>query len=136
MKRVVKMTIIDLLSSRLPYKYVVAIIANMDEKETLDNESSGSLLEEIVSVFDWETSYEGKDFWLNVYTSIKEGTALPRLPFKTIWLPNTYLSTESGSLIMNSLEGGINLAVKINANRKPINNHERFIVEKHLSFCN
>lgn len=134
----ITMTVLDLLTEKLPYKYVVAIIRNMksDDKYILDEQSVGSILEEIETLFDWEESFEGYLFWADVFDSIANGAALPELPFRTRWQPDTYLCLDDGSYILNFRDSGSNLTIELNTSEKPKNIESRYFLEQHLAFCN
>lgn len=130
------MTILELLRDKLPYKYVLAIISNMEEKSLLDEDVEGSLLDELESIFDWTNSYEGCAFWEDVYDSIASGALLPELPFRTKWKPNTYLCTEEESCIINAQNKDIRLLIDVDISEMPRTWEAKFFQEQHLAFCN
>ncbi len=130
------MTVLERLKQRLPYGYVLAIIANMDEKVILEHEAEGSILDELETIFDWTNSNEGYQFWADVFDAIASGDALPKLPFRAIWKPNTYLCTVDESYIVNVQGGGRDVLLRIDFTEKPKSLGELYWRESHLAFCN
>lgn len=129
-------TVLELLKQKLPLDYVIAIIENMEEKVMLDEESNGSLLNELEDLFDWTLSIQGYQFWADLYDAIQEGTPLPKLPFRAKWKPNTYLCLENGSFVVNVNGSGDDITVEIDMSERPTSLPEKFLKEQHLSFVN
>jgi hypothetical protein len=130
------MTVLQLLRDKFPSKYVLAIIANIEDKEVLDYESTGSVLEELESMFDWEATVEGYDFWEDVVDAIIAGKQLPDLPFRAIWKPNTYLCTDTNSYLVNLQGQGEDVIIIIDMSERPRTLEARYFREQHLAFCN
>lgn len=130
------MTVLELLREKLPSKYVLAIIANMDDKLILDHKAEGSVLDELETIFDWTSSNEGHYFWGEVFDAIESGEVLPKLPFRAIWKPNTYVCTETDSYIINVQGEGTDLLVTLDFESKAKTLSARFWKESHLAFCN
>lgn len=128
-------TVLELLKQKLPPDYVLAIIENMEEKIMLDEESKGSLLEELEDLFPWSTSNEGYQFWADVFDSIGEGNPLPKLPFRARWRPNTYLCMENGSFLVNADGSGKDYSMEIDTS-KLTGFTGRYFKEQHLAFLN
>lgn len=129
-------TVLELLKQKLPLDYVIAIIENMEEKVMLDEESNGSLLNELEDLFDWTLSIQGYQFWADLYDAIQEGTPLPKLPFRAKWKPNTYLCLENGSFVVNVNGSGDDITLEIDMSERPTSLPEKFLKEQHLSFVN
>lgn len=129
-------TVLELLKQKLPNNYVLAIIENMDEKVMLDEETDGSLLNELEDLFNWTESNEGYQFWADVFDAIQEGIQLPELPFRAKWKPNTYLCMDNGSFIVNANGSGKDLVVEIDLSERPRTWSEKFFREQHLAFVN
>jgi len=104
------MTVLELLLNHLPEKYVDRIASNMVDKESLYNESF-DISAEMLSLFDWETSREGFDFWSSVLESIEEGLKPPPLPIDINYAPNTHLLVKENQwMVMNT--GGLDINMK------------------------
>jgi hypothetical protein len=129
-------TVLELLREKLPEKYVLAIIANMQEKSILDEEAEGSLLDEMESIFDWQESNEGWVFWVEVFEAISEGEELPELPLNIKWKPNTYLCLSTGSYLVNFNDMGRDATLPHDVARKSREPIKEFIREQHFAFCN
>ena len=129
------MTVLELLKERLPSKYIVAFIGNIENKESLNYEAQ-SLLVEIEEGFDWEISREGYQFWEEIHEAIKCGLTLPDIPFITTFYPNTYISTERGSYFLNAENTGVDIMVVLDMDVKPGSREAKFFKEKHQAFCN
>lgn len=130
------MTVLELLKQMLPSEYVLAIIANMEEKVILEHEAEGSILDELETIFDWAESNEGYQFWADVFDAIACGDVLPSLPFRATWRPNTYLCTETDSFIINAKGEGKDVLIRLDFTEKPTSFGVKFWKESHLAFCN
>ncbi len=124
------MTVIDLLTDIFPPEYVDAIVMNMDDINMLDEEAM-SLYEELTSLFDWENSLEGFDFWHSVLEAVENNTELPELPMlPTIyWKPSTYVATKKGHMVMNVDDTGVDFIYgynKRNFNRASEASREKY----------
>jgi hypothetical protein len=129
-------TVLELLREKLPEKYVLAIIANMTEKAILDEETDGSILDEIETIFDWQESNEGWLFWADVFESIAEGRGLPPMPLTVKWKPNSYVCSEAGSFIININETGKDVLIKEDLSKKSKEPSVNFLREQYFAFCN
>ncbi len=94
------MTVLDLLFKHLPSKYVDAVINNVDFKDTLNDEAT-TIEIELMTLFDWESSYEGSDFWNEVLQAITDKKKLPELPIRVMWKPNEYVFSNDHHYVMN-----------------------------------
>lgn len=95
------MKVIDLLKKNLPKEYVDAIINNLKKPSELYNEA-GDIETELISLFDWDQSNEGFDFWQNVFELVLEKKKLPKMNKARIeYLPGTIIFTRNSILTMN-----------------------------------
>jgi hypothetical protein len=95
------MKVIDLLKKTLPKEYVDAVIGNLKKPSELYNEA-GDIESELLSLFDWDLSNEGFDFWQNVFELILENKKLPKMNRVRIeYLPGTMIFTRNSILTMN-----------------------------------
>jgi hypothetical protein len=95
------MKVIDLLKKTLPKEYVDAVIGNLKKPSELYNEA-GDIESELLSLFDWDLSNEGFDFWQNVFDLILENKKLPKMNRVRIeYLPGTMIFTRNSILTMN-----------------------------------
>jgi hypothetical protein len=130
-------TVLELLREKLPEKYVLAIIANMEEKNMLDEDASGTtILDQLDEIFDWQESNEGWMFWLDVFEALSNGDELPKLPLTVKWLPNSYVSTPEGCFIININGIGKDILLDQDFTKKSKDKSVNFIREKHFAFCN
>lgn len=106
------MTVIELLFEHLPEKYVDAIVNNMFDRRELQREA-GCIESEMLTLFDWEQSREGYDFWDKVLTAIIEHSILPKMPVDIKYAPSTWLMSKGNLFIMNSFDTGINISFEI-----------------------
>jgi len=114
------MKVIDLLKENLPKKYVDAVIKNVKDKRDL-NQDADSLEVELLSLFDWDESPEGFEFWSEVLNSVLMGDPLP--DFKSIrysskkafyidYLPGTTIFTDGHIRIFNVSGVGIDIKLE------------------------
>lgn len=106
------MTVIELLFEHLPEKYVDAIVNNMFDRRELQREA-GCIEAEMLTLFDWEQSREGYEFWDRVLTAIIEHSVLPKMPVDIKYAPSTWLMSNGNLFIMNSFDTGINISFEI-----------------------
>lgn len=130
------MSVLEFLKERLPEKYVLAIISNIEDKSILDEETIGSVSEELETIFDWSNSEEGYIFWANVFESITEGSKLPMIPIRVKWKPNSYLSTETGQFLINVNGSGKDLMIMEDFSVKNKDDNMKILREAHFSFNN
>lgn len=109
------MTILQLLKSKLPYRYVHAVLKNIDpqSKEDIVRQEAGSFESEMMVLFDWESSREGYDFWENVLESVIDGHELPPIPIDINYAPNTAIVTKSMLYVMNMEDQDVNYGFNI-----------------------
>ena len=118
------MKIIDILLQRLPEKYVDLIVSNMDDFNVAYNEEGTLASVELMTLFDWEQSREGYEFWDQVYLHLLGESELPQLPIDIIYTPSTILVMKDGMYVMNSGGSGISIKYEIimhelkNSNKK------------------
>jgi hypothetical protein len=118
------MKIIDILLQRLPEKYVDLIVSNMDDFNVAYNEEGTLASVELMTLFDWEQSREGYDFWDQVYLYLLGESELPQLPIDIMYTPSTVLVMKDGMYVMNSGGSGISIRYEIimpelkNSNKK------------------
>ncbi len=140
------MRLIDLITKHLPYKYVKAIVSNVEEdKQRLysnieensydkGEDTTLFLAQELLNLFDWEESKEGYDFWEDVHISIISDAELPQLPIDVHYHPNTTLYMNGKIHVMNS--AGLDFNLKFKFNIKDSDGFEPHIKEKFLTWCN
>jgi hypothetical protein len=118
------MKIIDILLQRLPEKYVDLIVSNMDDFNVAYNEEGTLASVELMTLFDWEQSREGYEFWDQVYLYLLGESELPQLPIDIIYAPSTVMVMKDGMYVMNSGGSGISIKYEIimpelkNSNKK------------------
>jgi hypothetical protein len=118
------MKIIDILLQRLPERYVDLIVSNMDDFNVAYNEEGTLASVELMTLFDWEQSREGYDFWDQVYLYLLGESELPQLPIDIIYTPSTVMVMKDGMYVMNSGGSGISIKYEIimpelkNSNKK------------------
>jgi len=130
------MTVLELLKTKMSHEYIVAIIANMEDKTLLDEVSELPLADELEGLFDWDESNEGFSFWDEVYNAIMEGNQLPKIAFRATWYPNTYICTTTDSILLNANGSGKDLKVIVDMSERPSTLAEKYFMEQHLAFCN
>lgn len=132
----IRVTVLELLREKLPEQYVLAVIANMQEKTILDEEAQGSILDELEAIFDWQESNEGWVFWTDVFEALANGEVLPELPIVVRWKPNTYICTSTGSYIINLNGIGQDVLLREDFTKRSKEPMLNFIREQHFAFCN
>jgi hypothetical protein len=106
------MTVLQLLFEHLPERYIDAVINNMFNREDLQREA-GCIESELLTLFDWEQSRQGYDFWENVLSSIMDDHELPSIPVDIAYCPSTYFISKNNLYIMNSFDTGINVCFEV-----------------------
>jgi hypothetical protein len=127
------MTVLELLVDSLPDKYIEAVINNVKDKSSLQQEADNISME-LMSLFDWETSREGYDFWEEVLEAILVSGELPPIPLTIGYGPSTMFYCENKILLMNVGDTGIH--VSFNMERDAIKHLEGERKEKVLAFIN
>ena len=110
------MTVLELLFEHLPERYIDAVINNMFNRGDLHREAE-CIESELLTIFDWEQSSQGYDFWDNVLSSIMDEQELPPLPVNISYCPSTYFLSKNNLYIMNSFDTGINVSFEIDFNK-------------------
>lgn len=128
------MKVIDLLKKTLPKEYVDAIINNIQSPSELYNEA-GDIETELISLFDWDVSNEGFDFWQNVFELILENKKLPKMNKARIdYLPGTMLFTRHSILTMNV--AGMDIKLKFDYTHELLEFMPETIEETYYSWMN
>lgn len=110
------MTILQTLLRYLPEKYVDAVINNMEHPSDL-NDDSICFEVDFLTIFDWEESLEGYNFWEEVMECALSGEKLPNFPISIDYLPSSYIIADGCIYVMNSAGTGINLSFDIDKDR-------------------
>jgi hypothetical protein len=127
------MTILELLLEYLPERYVDAIVNNMTDRSYLNNKA-GTLSSDLMTLFDWNESREGYDFWYEVLECAITNRKLPKIPITITYLPSTTFVTKDYIYVMNVEDTNLNLAYDYS--RKTIRNMDEFKKETILAFLN
>ena len=127
------MKIIELLLDNLPERYVDAVVNNLSDRNIL-NEDASDISAELLTLFDWEQSREGYEFWSEVLDSIILGKDLPPLPIEIEYEPNLMFLDGDTMHIMNSM--GMNIVISFSFELKNIKNIPAQKREKILAFLN
>ena len=127
------MKIIDVLRRHLPMKYIKAIQNNMIEPNEIFMESM-SLEVDFLTLFDWEDSREGYEFWESVLEAMLLGSDLPDFPIAIDYAPNTYIIANDKIQLLNM--GGSGLDIEFDIDKKLVKQANPRAVEKYLSFLN
>lgn len=106
------MTVLELLLKHLPESYVDRIVSNIPKEEmTSLHQESSDISAEMLSLFNWESSREGFEFWSEVLECIEDGSKLPPLPINIEYAPNTHLIIKDDEwVVMNT--GGLNINMR------------------------
>jgi hypothetical protein len=127
------MTVLELLVDNLPDKYIQAVINNMKDKASLHNEAT-NISAELLSLFDWESSREGYEFWEDVLEAILVSGELPPVPITIEYAPSTMIYSNHQVHLMNVGDTGIH--VSFNLPTDAIKHLEGDRKEKVLAFIN
>jgi len=127
------MKIIDVLRRHLPMKYIKAIQNNMIEPNEIFMESM-SLEVDFLTLFDWEDSREGYEFWESVLEAMLLGSDLPDFPVVIDYAPNTYIIANDKIQLLNM--GGSGLDIEFDIDKKLVKQANPRALEKYLSFLN
>ena len=101
------MSLIESLRERLPESFVSLIKANMDCPEELEIPHFMPIESELMSLFDWESSNEGYDFWNEVHMYLIDIGDIPLLPIEIEYKRDTLFYTYSSLHIMNLADTGL-----------------------------
>ena len=127
------MTVLELLVDNLPDEYIQAVINNIKDKSSLYNEAT-NISAELLSLFDWDTSREGYEFWEDVLEAILVSGELPPVPITIEYAPSTMIYSNEQVHLMNVGDTGINVSFKLN--KHDIRHLEGDRKEKVLAFIN
>lgn len=127
------MTVLELLVDNLPDKYIEAVINNVKNKSSLQQEAD-NISAELMSLFDWESSREGYDFWEEVLEAILISGELPPIPLTIGYAPSTMFYCEDKVMLMNVGDTGIHVSFEMS--RDAIKYLEGERKEKVLAFIN
>lgn len=104
------MTVLELLLDHLPERYVDRIVSYVSNRSELEREAD-NISVEMLTLFQWEDSREGYDFWSDLLEAIEEGKEIPKLPIDISYAPNTHLILEDNEwVVMNT--GGVNINIR------------------------
>lgn len=107
------MTLMELLLSKLPDRYVDLVVNNLADRSYLFKEAMDIEVELLV-LFNWEQSKEGAEFWSQVLDAITSNSKLPKLPLRVDYGPNTLIYANDTAIIKNAANSGINVTYDIN----------------------
>lgn len=127
------MKIIDLLLEHLPDAYIDAIHSNMHDPRGLYDESI-CIEVDLLTLFDWEETPQGYEFWEQVLESIVNGTDLPPLPTKVKYYPSTYIVGNNKVYIMNVGNSSVDISFRLNL--KELEEYNQLTVEKFYTWVN
>jgi hypothetical protein len=131
------MTLIKSFSEKLPGRYVDLISGNMDNPKDLDASHYMPIESELMSIFDWEISNEGYDFWNEVHLFLVGVTSeLPLIPVDIYYAPDTVLYSQDGIHIMNIADQGMCIRFKNNTEEDSLEGVTIEIKEKVLAILN
>ncbi len=127
------MKIIDVLRRHLPNKYIQAIKNNMMKPNEILMESIGLEID-FITLFDWEDSIEGYEFWESVLEAMLLGTDLPDFPIDIDYAPNTYIVADDKIQLLNMGNSGLNVVFDID--QEAVRSANPRALEKYFSFVN
>ena len=106
------MTVLEILFKYFPQGYIDAIINNIRDTTVL-NDKADNISIELMTLFDWDSSREGYDFWANALELVIDGKELPGLPLDIRYIPNSVLLANGEMYIMNCADTGLNVSFDI-----------------------
>jgi hypothetical protein len=127
------MTVLELLLNYLPERYVDAVVNNLKNKDSLIKEA-GIFSAELMTLFDWNESREGYEFWDELLDCVLTNQELPVLPISINYFPSTTFVCKKTVYVMNAADTNINLAFDFN--RDHLNEMDPYKKEKILAFIN
>jgi len=107
------MSLINSLKEKLPYRYVELILDNMDDPEQINSSHFMPIESELMSLFPWELSNEGYDFWNEVHLFLIELGDLPFIPIDIDYKEDTMFYADGSVHIMNLANAGLCIKFKI-----------------------
>jgi hypothetical protein len=127
------MTVLELLLDHLPERYVDAVLNNLKDKSSLTNKS-GTISSELMTLFDWNESREGYEFWEELLECLLTNQSLPELPITILYSPSTTFVCKKTVYIMNAADTNINLAFDFSKDH--LKEMDLYKKEKILAFVN
>lgn len=127
------MTVLELLVDNLPDKYIEAVVNNVKDKSSLQQEAQ-NISVELMTLFDWESSREGYDFWEEVLEAILISGELPPIPLTIGYAPSTMFYCKNKVILMNVGDTGIHVSFQMS--NDAIKHLEGERKEKVLAFIN
>lgn len=130
------MNLMESLRERLPYRYIELIMGNMDNPKDINSSHFMPIESELMSLFQWELSNEGYEFWNSVHLFLINITGeLPFIPIDVDYAPDTLFYSENQIHVMNL--AGQGLSVKFsNDSDNPLSDITPELREKILGILN
>ena len=131
-----EMNLRESFNDRLPVSYVELIERNMESPGELDIFHFMPVESELMSVFDWEDSIEGYDFWNEVHLYLVGlSNELPSIPITIDYKPSEIMYAKQHIYVMNISDTGVCIKYEcpINCGWDSINQE---LKEKVLAFLN
>jgi hypothetical protein len=128
------MKIIDILLQKLPETYVERIVSNMDDFNVAYQEEGTVASVELMTLFDWNQSREGYEFWDQVYLYLLGESALPQLPVEISYKPSSIIITKDGMYVMNA--GGSGVSIKYDIIMHELKNSNKRASEQVYAWLN
>jgi hypothetical protein len=128
------MKIIDVLLQKLPESYVDRIVSNMDDFNVAYQEEGTLASTELMTLFDWNQSREGYDFWNDVYLYLVGESELPQLPIDISYKPSSVIVMKDGMYVMNA--GGSGIAIKYDIIMHELKNSNKRASEQVYAWLN
>lgn len=110
------MNILTVLLDNLPSKYVDLIVNNVKNNQDLLDESV-DIVVDMLSIFDFESSKEGYQFWEDVLDSITSGSKLPKIPIDISYPMSHKILNSNGLFIMNVGNSGLHISIPLDISR-------------------
>lgn len=110
------MNILTVLLDNLPSKYVDLIVNNVKNNQDLLDESV-DIVVDMLSIFDFESSKEGYQFWEDVLDSITSGSKLPKIPIDISYPMSHKILNINGLFIMNVGNSGLHVSIPLDMSK-------------------
>jgi hypothetical protein len=110
------MNILTVLLDNLPSKYVDLIVNNVKNSQDLLDESV-DIVVDMLSIFDFESSKEGYQFWEDVLDSITSGSKLPKIPIDISYPMSHKILNINGLFIMNVGNSGLHISIPLDMSK-------------------
>lgn len=127
------MTVIELLFEHLPERYVDAVVNNLRDRSHL-YEEAGTFSSELMTLFDWESSKEGYEFWDELLECVLSDKELPEIPITIDYYPSTTFVCGKSIYVMNA--GGTNINIMYDIKDIKMKNMDPHKKERLLAFLN